>query len=374
MSEHVSLPQGSPCPDEQRHALRVAELPTQSAALVPKIQVDMPARADRVISNDAIPVLDTAKFEHMYRVATAIAQSSLVPESLRMDSKDRLPDHVVIANCFRVVNQAVRWGMDPFALIDCASIIKGRLCWEGKVIAAVLDATLGIELEYEYEGQGELLRITVKGNINGKDKTVHGTVAQWKTTGNGSPWKPADYERQLAYRGNREWARRHKPSVLLGVYGSDERFEDDAPPMKDVTPPAAPPPRRTPPAKGYPPTRPLLEPDQIANDESARQIGIRQEIDETTRQTAVPPETPPPRRAVKGKKPESLPAHPEDAIDDEEERRWVKGLRGDAAGCRSADDVRTLLERRQSAMGHLSDAARKIAVGILDQTASDLQR
>ena len=42
---------------------------------------------------DAIPVLDTARFEHMQRIAAVMARSSLLPDSLtsfgKKDEKDR---------------------------------------------------------------------------------------------------------------------------------------------------------------------------------------------------------------------------------------------------------------------------------------------
>ena len=69
-------------------------------------------RAPMVVEND-VPILDTGKFEQMQRVALAIAQSSLVPQHLKGND-----DRATVANCFRVVNQAVRWGFDPFSVVD----------------------------------------------------------------------------------------------------------------------------------------------------------------------------------------------------------------------------------------------------------------
>jgi hypothetical protein len=50
----------------------------------------------------------------------------------------------IMANCFLVVNQAVRWNMDPFAVAQCVSVVHGKLCYEGKLIAAIIEAKLGI--------------------------------------------------------------------------------------------------------------------------------------------------------------------------------------------------------------------------------------
>lgn len=184
-------------------------------------------KREQLVTADAIPVLDTARFEHMQRIAVSMARSSLVPESLRTvgpkDSKEDLPFETVVANCFRIVNFSVRAGIDPFAALDCCSLVHGKLCLEGKLVAAVIQAKLGIDLEYEWdEKPGDSLGIVVSGQFpDGRVKTIKGTVGEWKTTGTNSPW-PKQARKQLAYRGAREWARLHAPAILLGVYTPDE--------------------------------------------------------------------------------------------------------------------------------------------------------
>lgn len=191
----------------------------------------------RVVS-DPIAVLDTARFEHMQRIATVMAHSNLIPDTLcfekQGDEKVPLPMEVVTANCFLVVNQAVRWNMDPFAVAQCVSVVHGKLCYEGKLIAAVMEGKLGVELEYEFSGQGDAMKVIVSGAINGKPvvdskgkpKTIEGTVGEWKTTGRGSPWEArGGHVRMLRYRGAREWGRVYAPGLMLGVY-SDDEMED----------------------------------------------------------------------------------------------------------------------------------------------------
>lgn len=189
------------------------------------------------VVNDPIPVLDTARFEHMQRIATVMAHSSLVPDALCKTKVEGQREPVplepqeIVSNCFLVVNQGVRWGMDPFAVAQCVSVVHGKLCYEGKLIAAVLEAKLDIELEYEFSGQGDAMKVVVSAAINGKPvidsknkpKTVEGTVGEWKTTGAGSPWSAKGGSvRMLRYRGAREWARVYAPSMMLGVYSDDE--------------------------------------------------------------------------------------------------------------------------------------------------------
>lgn len=211
---------------------------------------------DTRYTQDVIPILDTSKFEHMQRLATVMAKMSTIPESLR-GVKDgnkfiEFPPEVVVANCFRIVNQAVRWGFDPFAVVDCASVVHGKLMWEGKLVSAVLDAKLGVRLQYDFTGEDKptdkSFGVIVSGTLPGETKarTIEGTVAAWHK-GDKSPWSnPAHWKRQLRYMGAREWARAHAAAVMLGVYTDDE-LDDialrDIPQgqravrMKDVTPP-----------------------------------------------------------------------------------------------------------------------------------------
>ena len=208
-----------------------------------------PVREVRVV-DDAIPVLDTARFEQMQRISTAIAQGSLIPETLRGvhqgsgANRQLVPFDMptIVANVFRVVNQAVRWNADPFSVIDCCSVVHGRLMYEGKLVHAIIESRVGLRLNYRFgkmvdgrfdgseEGKGEALAIQVFAKYDDEEteRTIEGSVAEWKTTGNQSPWgNPSAHRRMLRYRGTREWARAHSPSVLLGVVTDDE-IEADA--------------------------------------------------------------------------------------------------------------------------------------------------
>lgn len=192
-----------------------------------------PAREIRVVV-DPLPILDTARFEHMQRVAQVMAETSMIPDTLRVGKDDKgkeieLPRHRVIANCFMVVNQAVRWGMDPFAVAQCCSVVHGRLMYEGKLVAAVIDARLGIKLAYEFNNKsGRALGVTVSGTLPGETtpRTIEGTVEDWHR-GDKSPWaREGHWRRQLRYMGAREWARAHAPAIMLGVLADDEMIEE----------------------------------------------------------------------------------------------------------------------------------------------------
>ncbi len=212
---------------------------------------------ERIEVIDAVPLLDTSRFEHMQRVATVMARSTLMPESLYMegkkDNKQPLPYDNVLSNCFLVVNQAVRWGLDPFAVAQCVSVVHGKLCYEGKLVAAVLQAKLGMNLYHHITGSGEDTRVYMSDKPFNEEVTVgdntgplvsflkpgiripgvrlfDGSVGEWKTTGTNSPWSPKNFPRMLIYRGTRDWCRIYEPATMLGVYTDDEMVD-----MEDTT-------------------------------------------------------------------------------------------------------------------------------------------
>ena len=192
---------------------------------------------------EPIGVFDEQRFLAVDRVAKVMAGASLIPDGLKGET-----DQETYANCFLVANQAAGWRMDPFAVAQCVSIIGGKPSYEGKLIAAVLDANLGIELSYFFIGdeKSEDYKVLVSDapfDDQGKTsspRVIEGTVKQWQTyeyekdgKGKRTGGKQVKLiwlqnpKRQLRYRGAREWTRAYKPRVLLGAYGSDEFDEID---------------------------------------------------------------------------------------------------------------------------------------------------
>lgn len=203
---------------------------------------EQPRRRELVVIEDVIPILDTLKFEHQMRIAKVMGSASITPKHLMGSSLDQS-----IANCFQVVNQAVYWHMDPFAVARSMFILKGKLGFEGKLIAAALEARLGIVLDYEWnEAQpgSDAYGIVVSGPRpkDGKIVSIDGTVGDWKTftkdeddedapqqkSGGTKPkvvkanWRGLASRNQLAYRGTQEWMRLYTPGLVLGAFTIDE--------------------------------------------------------------------------------------------------------------------------------------------------------
>jgi RecT family len=155
----------------------------------------------------------TGVFEQLQRVANLMASSSLVPKHLQGQ----------VADCFLVVSQAMQWKMNPFAVAQSCYVLQGKVGYEGKLIAAVVNANpaLKTKLNYEYSGSGLDRKVRVFGTLRGETepREVDGTVKQWQTPN--KQWQTLT-DQMLSYRGAREWARRHMPEAVLGVYADEE--------------------------------------------------------------------------------------------------------------------------------------------------------
>lgn len=148
-----------------------------------------------------------------FRLAEMMATGKLVPAHLQRSPGD----------CLMVIEQAMRWGMSPFAVAQCTSVIQGKLMFEGKLVAAALQSSgiLDGRLDYEFHGEGDKREIVVRATLKGdaKPKEITLRLADAKTS-NGMWTKQPD--QQLVYAGTRVWGRRWAPEVMLGVYSPEE--------------------------------------------------------------------------------------------------------------------------------------------------------
>lgn len=160
-------------------------------------------------------------------LAKMMAESTLVPLALQKKPAD----------CLLVIEQAMRWGMSPFAVAQCTSVIHGKLMFEGKLVAAVVNANGDLEkrLNYSYSGEGDSRKIIVSGSVKGEPdaRTVDAVVKDVRTTN--ELWKKQP-DQQLMYAGARIWARRHMPELMLGVYTPEEDIEDSRPSLDVAVP------------------------------------------------------------------------------------------------------------------------------------------
>lgn len=220
------------------------------------------AKSGELIVVDNSPnalLFDTAKFGQVQRVARAMATSPLIPEHLRGERRQGggfQPYDVTTAaaNCILVVNVAYRWGLDPYAVAPETYVVRQRLGFQGKLVAAVVNTRAdlaGGNLRVVYNGgQGDNLAAVIYGSeklrvedfpeavwnaldvyaaeedrqaLNVLDRhgvlAVRITVGQAKT--DNQMWR-SDPEQKLFYSGVAKWARRHRPELMLGVSTEDD--------------------------------------------------------------------------------------------------------------------------------------------------------
>lgn len=167
-----------------------------------------------------------ANMDQAMRLAEMMARGKMMPVHLQSSPGD----------CLMVVEQAMRWNMSPFAVAQCTSSIKGKLMFEGKLVAAAVEASGAIVgmLDYAFDGEGMTRRVTVSGIRHGETspRTVE-VVLKDAITENGI-WKKQP-DQQLCYHGARVWARRWTPGVMLGVYSPEEMTTDTPVPFAGTT-------------------------------------------------------------------------------------------------------------------------------------------
>lgn len=234
--------------------MTTATAPAQNGPAPPASGLTVPTnKPEKLVVHDTGPaayLFDTARFEHCYRIATAMAKASLIPDHLTIGrDKKELPMDMIIGNCFMIVNQAIRWGMDPFALPAETYVVGSKLGFQGKLVAAVINARAGLHhpLSAIYtSGRGDDLAAVVFGSrepipkdawpllkLYAKDESgeaytdlmalgvlcIRISVGQAKTAN--QMWTK-DPQQKLFYSGATKWARRHAPEIILGVLTDDD--------------------------------------------------------------------------------------------------------------------------------------------------------
>lgn len=168
-------------------------------------------------------VFDNSVYNKIDKLANLLAKSKLVPAHLQNKPED----------CFLVTHQAFKWGLDPFSVAQGSSVVKGKLCYEGKLIAAVVEKLAGVVLDYQYTGEGKGRAVKVLGQRKGETGLRDIDIAL-KDVQTENVWWAKSPDQMLAYRGAREWARRWSPGAIQGVYTKDEIL--DNPEFTEATP------------------------------------------------------------------------------------------------------------------------------------------
>ena len=164
-----------------------------------------------------------------FRLADAMSAAKLVPGHLQGKPSD----------CLLVIEQALRWGMSPFAVAQETSVIQGKLMYSGKLTAAVVNGLGNISkrLSYRYDGTGDNRSVTVSAQFQGESepREIRVELREAKTA---NKFWVTQTDQQLSYYGARKWARLHAPDLMLGIYSPEEFEPDDMPQKRKPAPPA----------------------------------------------------------------------------------------------------------------------------------------
>ena len=186
--------------------------------------------------------LDDNLFNKCYRLAKVMASGKCtIPKHLQGSEGD----------CFAVIGQALRWGMDPFAVAQKTHLVSGTLGYEAQLVIAVINnrAPISDRIKFEYFGDwskvkskedksddvGVICRATVIGDDEPTELSL--TMAQVGTVRNSPLWA-ADPRQQLAYLAAKRFSRLHFPDVIMGVYTPDELADRGNDTPRNVTPKA----------------------------------------------------------------------------------------------------------------------------------------
>src|SRR5215472_6902034 len=133
-----------------------------------------------------------ATMSEAMQLANMMATAKLVPTALQKSPAD----------CLMVIQQAIRWNMDPFAVAQECSVIQGKLMHSGKLVAAVINArgNLADRLAFEYDGEGDERAITVIGRIRSEPEARTVTVKLKDAKTQNVMWQRQP-DQQLMYHG-----------------------------------------------------------------------------------------------------------------------------------------------------------------------------
>lgn len=179
-------------------------------------------------------LLDTGRFEHMWRVAQIFAKTQLVPQCFQNRPED----------CFIVIQMAVRLGVDPFALLQRMYVVQGKPGMEAQMAISLVN-TSGLfvdSIDYEIEGENpkdEDYRVRAFAVRKTTGKRIDGPWIDWPLV-NGEGWSKKNGSKWLTmpgqmfcYRAATFFARLHCPERLAGMTTVDE-VEDIGPGIKVV--------------------------------------------------------------------------------------------------------------------------------------------
>lgn len=190
-----------------------------------KLTGTIPENNESVSLAPAVPVPggltmwnDVKLMQNVWKTATMISRSALVPDSYRGSPE----------NCLVAIDLANRQGLSPMMVMQNLYVVKGKPAWSGSFCAAAINGCGKFTpLEYvfvEDGGGGCFARATriATGAVCVSDTiTMKMAKDEGWTDKSGSKWKTMP-KQMMMYRAASFFARAHCPEVLLGIQTVEE--------------------------------------------------------------------------------------------------------------------------------------------------------
>ena len=181
------------------------------------------------VSSDEM-MLDTARFDHLWRVACLFAKSDMVPEHYRNKKE----------NCMITISMAFRMHVDPLMMLQNSYVIHGRPGVMAQLAIALVNKSGAFKtpIQYEYSGEGKTRSCTAYAMAKSGGKRCEQTVSMAMAQAEGwlgkkgSKWLTLP-DLMLAYRAAVFLARLYCPEALMGMQTVEE-IEDVG--VIDITP------------------------------------------------------------------------------------------------------------------------------------------
>jgi hypothetical protein len=171
------------------------------------------------MSNQNTPALSNPSgFDHMQRVAKALAQSTIVPK----DYQNNLPNVIV------ALEMANRMSVSPMMVMQNLDIIHGRPSWKSTFIISAINSCGRFEpLQFELSGTGDdwgcvAFAKNKSGEvIRGPRVTISMAKKENWYSKSGSKWQTMP-ELMLQYRAASFFGRLHCSDILMGMQSVEE--------------------------------------------------------------------------------------------------------------------------------------------------------
>jgi hypothetical protein len=179
-------------------------------------------------SSEFAVYLDTARFEHSYRVAKAFSASDLIPKHYQGQ----------VSNCLIATNLAFRVGMDPIMFMQKAPIINGKMTLEGQAVIALVNSMKPFKtgINFDYSGTPENPTCTAWA-ITKDGERIEYSLSKQEALKIGNASKNPNWQNatklMLSYRAATYLIRLYAPEVLMGLSLNDEVQSQS---VVDVTP------------------------------------------------------------------------------------------------------------------------------------------